>query len=296
MQENIQNNLPNIAIVAGMPRTGTTTLYHNLQKHPSVFVPFRKEIFYFSFYYDRGEDWYRGLYRNATPGQVCFDISPDYFYDNQVIERIIQFNPNAKVILGVRDPVEWILSLYNQLATSNLQILPFEEFIQRFEFRVGDRKVYVEFQNVVTRMIEEYQKAFGDNLLLYDFKLFQRDLLSVLRSIELFVGIAPYFEPENFDNVALNASNRRNSKFVYATINRENFSHLLHSFFPDRLLRYLRSMYYLTVAKKEPSDPRRGHSPQNIQLAEEVFAEERLAVAQLFAEHKMLLGSGIPFP
>ncbi|MBN2757956.1 MAG: hypothetical protein JXR51_12320 [Bacteroidales bacterium] len=41
-----------------MPRAGTTFMYHYLQKHPEVFLPYRKEIQYFDLNYSEGENWY----------------------------------------------------------------------------------------------------------------------------------------------------------------------------------------------------------------------------------------------
>ncbi len=91
-------------VVAGMPRSGTTFLYHNLQKHPALFLPFRKESNYFFVNYARGVEWYRSLYRKITPDQVGGDISPFYFMDQRAIPRIAEFSPDVKVILAVREP------------------------------------------------------------------------------------------------------------------------------------------------------------------------------------------------
>jgi hypothetical protein len=74
----MEKKRPNVFIIPGMPRCATTFLYHNLQKHPSVFCPFRKETNYFSVNYHKGIDWYRHLYREIRPGQIGADVSPSY--------------------------------------------------------------------------------------------------------------------------------------------------------------------------------------------------------------------------
>ena len=43
-------------IVYGMPRTGTTYLYHALADHPQIYVPYRKESMFFSVNFDKGID------------------------------------------------------------------------------------------------------------------------------------------------------------------------------------------------------------------------------------------------
>ena len=101
-------------IIAGMPRGGTTTLYHIFDNHPGFFTPFRKETAYFSLNFYKGEKWYKGLYAGCPDGVPGLDISPQYFVDLRAIERIKALMPNAKVVLSVRDPVDWIKSSFFQ--------------------------------------------------------------------------------------------------------------------------------------------------------------------------------------
>jgi hypothetical protein len=77
--------LPNFLIV-GAPKCGTTALYHYLRQHPQVFLPRRKEPYYFvkpKAQIGRGPKdltWeamvddaevYRGLFNSATSHQRC---------------------------------------------------------------------------------------------------------------------------------------------------------------------------------------------------------------------------------
>ncbi|MFC1808471.1 sulfotransferase, partial [Candidatus Omnitrophota bacterium] len=128
-------NKDKICIIAGMPRTGTTFLYYNMQRHPSIFVTIMKETDFFSLNYDRGFNWYGSLYEKMMPGQVGFDISPLYFQYNKLsIERIREFNPSAKVILTVREPVSWICSLYNSQMSLMFKKIDFSEFIKGYDY------------------------------------------------------------------------------------------------------------------------------------------------------------------
>lgn len=297
LQRSSEKKRPCIAIVAGMPRAGTTTLYHNLQEHPQAFVPFRKETHYFSFNHARGITWYLELFHEVGPDQVGFDICPTYFLCSQALERILQFDSDVKVILSVRDPVEWALSFYTQVSSYSLRVPCFREFLQGYLFHFGDKAVQLELHNsFVTGIIQRYRDTFDDNLLLFDFGLFRRDRLSVLRAIERFVGISHYFEPGNFDEVIFNASNRRNSRLVTKALSREEVVSFLQLAVPDPLLRALRKRLELAGARKEVPSVYERHSPEDIRLAEECFAEDRLAVNALFASHGIQSGSGAPFP
>lgn len=284
-----------IIIYAGMPRSGSTTLYHNLKKHPDVCVPFRKETFYFTFNYYKGIQWYNSLYDDAKPAQICFDISPDYFYDEETIKRILDFNPDVKVILGIRDPIEWILSLYNQLGTYDLKIPPFPDFIKDYPLTIGSQTKHLDFRGMFPRMINAYKSAFRDNLLIYDFTLFQESQLNILRIIEKFSGISAYFEQDRFDDVAINASNRRNNPLVYHLLNQERFVSILYRVLPDRLIRRAREVYYLLAAKGKPTSPLQKHSKENIETAQKFFQEDQQFYQELFKKNRIQLGSGKPF-
>jgi hypothetical protein len=199
-----------VFVIPGMPRCATTFLYHNLEKHPSVFCPFRKETNYFSVNYQKGSDWYWNLYRGIRPGQVGADVSPSYFLHRKAIDRMKRFNPQMRVVLGVRDPVEWALSLYNQLLTHAWRGPDLSDFIERFPYPFGGEAIIIELRDgFVTKMVENYRKAFGDNLLLYHFDFFKNNPLAVLRSIEHFLDIPPYYSEYNFDNMIINAGLNR---------------------------------------------------------------------------------------
>ena len=196
-----------IIIIGGMPRSGTTFLYHNIQKHPAIYVPYRKELEFFNYYYDKGYDWYLDHFKDMKPGQVGFDIGPKYFLDAAVVDRIKKFNPDIKVILGIRNPVEFALSWYAQYSTFNLQMPPFEEFIKSYSLKRLDKVLQVHLDNdLIPRMIEEYRSAFGENLLMFNYNLFKKSPLAILQTIENFAGVDPYFNEDNFDNVVINGS------------------------------------------------------------------------------------------
>jgi hypothetical protein len=50
--------LPSVLII-GAQKSGTTSLFNYLVRHPDVLPSLRKEVHYFDFNYDRGLKWYR---------------------------------------------------------------------------------------------------------------------------------------------------------------------------------------------------------------------------------------------
>lgn len=284
-----------IVIIAGMPRTGTTFLYHNLQKHPSIFVPYRKELEYFNFYYDKGTDWFLEHFDGIRPDQIGLDIGPKYFLSDAAVERIAAYNPNCKVIVGVRDPIDFALSWYAQYSTFHFKMPPFEEFIEYYRVSRRGKSIEVRIKdNLIPRMINKLSETFGENLLLYDYKEIRRGPLDLLRAIEGFVGVPHYFDDNNFDNVVINAAVRRHNKLFAYIMSREAVIVVLRRLFPPMLLRYLRGKYDM-ASKRESGSARTTYLPEHIAIAERALAPQRERVQDLFATSGFVLGSGLPF-
>jgi hypothetical protein len=289
-----------ITIVAGMPRSGTTFLYHALGKHPAIFVPFIKETDYFSVNYDLGRKWYLGLFQEMLPQQVGFDISPSYFLVPSTVDRIREFDRHIRVVLAVRDPAEFASSLYCQLRNASWRMPPFESFIEHYVGKLGPARVDLALrENVVPGRLEQYRKAFGENLLLYSYALFKRNPLFVLQAIESFVGVPRHFNEETFENVVINAANRKNIKlFSYLMGQLKRGAGL--AFVTNASVRGMLKSVRTTsdrMSKKDYDDSRIGQYPQEyMQIAEEALSDQRAAVTELFAEAEMQLGSGTPYP
>ena len=78
------------ALIIGAQKSGTTSLFNYLVRHPDVLAPFAKEIHYFDLHYDRGLRWYRGHFpysRRLRDGTLTLDASPYYLVHPQVPQR-----------------------------------------------------------------------------------------------------------------------------------------------------------------------------------------------------------------
>ncbi len=107
--------------IVGAPKCGTTALHTYLGEHPNVFVCTPKEPNYFATdfptqRYVRNHDAYLGLYRAATPRHtVIGEASAWYLYSGEAIANIRKFEPNARIIAMVRNPVDMLPSLHRML-------------------------------------------------------------------------------------------------------------------------------------------------------------------------------------
>ncbi len=283
-------------IVPGMPRSGTTFLYHNLQRHPGLYLAFRKESNYFCVNHGKGLDWFKRLYAEMRPGQMGGDISPYYWLDEASVRRIHEFSPRAPVIAGVRKPSQVALSLYTQTVTQAYGVPPFAQFIEEYTFDVAGRPLPVRLRGgILTRMLEQCCAAFGERLLLFHYDFFKNDRLAVLRAIERFLGLHPHFTADNFDDVLINAGNRRGFKPLTVALRNELLIKALEITLPRRVIQRLRGGLDKSAAADSAPPPPGTQTPENRALAAEAFADEDARVEALFAGRGLLLGNGQDF-
>ena len=103
---------PNCFIAGGI-RCGTTWLHAALASHPDVCAsPVEKELRFFDRFYDRGVEWYHGHYPARTTSRWVLDSSPSYLDGESVVDRLHAYEPDARLIFLLRDPVRRAYSDY----------------------------------------------------------------------------------------------------------------------------------------------------------------------------------------
>lgn len=121
-------NKPNFFIL-GAPKCGTTSMYHWLNQHSRIFFPKIKEPHFFST--DLNEKkravkdlaTYLSLYTEATENHsILGEASVFYLYSEKAVENIINFNPNARFLVMLRNPVDMVVSLHNQYLYSGNEV------------------------------------------------------------------------------------------------------------------------------------------------------------------------------
>lgn len=119
----LTSEAPNLFIV-GAPKCGTTSLSTYLRGHPQVFMSLPKEPHYFSFDLPRYrkvsiEADYLNLFDSAWGNfDVIGEASATYMYSRMALPSIREFNPSAKIIVMLRNPMEMVHSMYYQLLYS----------------------------------------------------------------------------------------------------------------------------------------------------------------------------------
>jgi hypothetical protein len=110
-----QENNKDIFYIAGAQKCGTTAIWQYLSLHKNIVAPQIKESHFFSCdqRYRQGYAHYIDMLGQNESGKLRFDASPSYLNSQDAHVRLNEFNPDAKIILILRDPVERAFSAWN---------------------------------------------------------------------------------------------------------------------------------------------------------------------------------------
>jgi hypothetical protein len=131
-------------VVAGVQKAGTTALHDFLAQHPRVAL-LRDQALHF---FDKEEHFgssragrvaepdYDVLLENFDSGwrwRVAGEVTADYLYYPCALERIARYNPDMKVIVSLRNPVERAFSQWNMRREKGQEPLEFIDALKRDE-------------------------------------------------------------------------------------------------------------------------------------------------------------------
>ena len=107
--------------IAGAPKCGTTALSEYLRDHPKVFISEPKEPHYFTFDFEQyrvTKTWseYLNLFAQSTSEHTAIgEGSVFYLCSSVAFRKIKEYDPQAKIIVMLRNPVDMIYSFHSQL-------------------------------------------------------------------------------------------------------------------------------------------------------------------------------------
>lgn len=203
-------NKPNLFIIGGA-KCGTTSLWHMLNSHPEVFMSYPKEPNFFSFSdYKERLNKYENLFANVSNEKIIGEASPIYSQTilvPQISKRIYDYNPNAKIIYIVREPIDRLKSLWRQTLhtghwykqvpklNSDLEIplMPknFIKAVYQYPAFLPSLKYYTHLNNYRTYFKDE-------NILLLFFEDLKNDPKSLYLGITNFLNIQEFSDDTSF--------------------------------------------------------------------------------------------------
>jgi hypothetical protein len=93
----------------GAQKCATAWLHSMLEDHPQISMAKtfegKKDTEFFSYYYDRGFEWYERNFENKE-NRITGEYSTSYFCSYDAPERIYNYSPEMKLIVSLRHPVD----------------------------------------------------------------------------------------------------------------------------------------------------------------------------------------------
>jgi hypothetical protein len=125
--------------IVGQPKSGTTALAWFLGQHPQICMSSPKEPVYFAkdliqesdafyglpkYFEFRTEEDYAAAFAHCRPGQLRGDASTPYLLSRVAASNIRAANPEAKIIIMLRDPVSFMHSLHMEYVNETIEDEP----------------------------------------------------------------------------------------------------------------------------------------------------------------------------
>lgn len=158
-------------LIIGAGRSGTTTIFKYLEQHKQVCFSKIKEIHYFSIeeLFNRGEKYYHSFFEKNNKTKIFASADTYLFISDKAIERIYKYNPNIKILIMLRNPVERAFSGYNYAINNGymknnisfIQSIENEENILKKSSSIEEKNNLCNaYQSLYHFHIERWQKTF----------------------------------------------------------------------------------------------------------------------------------------
>lgn len=220
--------VPNF-ILAGAMKSGTTFLTNLLLNHPDIkFIDRKMDYSYFDDdrIYKRGKDWYLSLFNdlveNKKEGTLIGQTSADINFNPESVNRVLEHDPNMKLIFVLRHPIERTYSLYWHQYGMAREHRRFEQAIENE--RVVLNKSYNNFKHKSFVERSRYDKQFKnivgvvpeENLLILDFDSLVKDTKTTVNIVLDFLGASKINDIEdlNFSKLPKNPALIPTSHFI----------------------------------------------------------------------------------
>jgi len=143
--------------VLGAAKSGTTSLHVYLDQHPDIFMSKPKEPFFFEAEYARGATFYYNKYFGGWRGEkIVGESRHRNLYLPYIPSRLSDYNPEAKLIVVLRNPAERAVSHWWHWRSRGLEPLSPAAAFQNDLERILEGKTVASPQE-----IERYVATFG---------------------------------------------------------------------------------------------------------------------------------------
>lgn len=243
------------AFIIGAPRSGTTSLFHYLGSHPEVCTSELKEPCYFCSHDPwiqkaRGpvverEEEYLDLFPDKSKA-VVLEATTDYLWVQGTGERLASFNPDAKIILLLRDPIERAHSHYFLYKRNGKEPLSFSEAVKAERPKRRDYILPGKYWTHYVRWSDIFPK---DQLHVVASSNFFLNTEESLEEICRFLQIDSDVDQMNVDKVHRRTKNPKN-EFTRWILTNEFIQDTVRSLLPGSLVDILRNKFIVDTYER----------------------------------------------
>ncbi|WP_299487742.1 sulfotransferase domain-containing protein [Acaryochloris sp. IP29b_bin.137] len=249
--------LPNFLII-GAPKSGTTSLYYNLKKHPQIYMSPLKEIHFFHKHKDYidHEDLskYQNYFKNVNKESAIGEATTTYLYSINAPGSIQRFIPNAKLIAVLRNPIDRAYSEYLMQYRNN-----------RLPDNISEKDLFPYFSHLISEDSKSSLLQYGfywkslsrytnivepNNLKIFLFENLKHDTPRVLQDICRFLSVDDTYFLGNY-SPTFNQAGIPKNKTIYSLLEhfRRTYGPGLSRYFPESTYETLRKLYVETRSR-----------------------------------------------
>jgi sulfotransferase family protein len=166
-------------ILAGAQKSGTTALHYFLSRHPNITMGDQQEIHFFDndamFMTEADYEQLHQHYPLLGPSMLAGDCTPSYMYHQPAAERIWKYNPQIKLLILLRNPVERAFAHWNMQRFRGREPLDFFDAVREEETRIAGAP------SVEARRFAYIDRGFYGTQLARIFRFFPREQVKVVK-------------------------------------------------------------------------------------------------------------------
>lgn len=152
-------------LMVGCSRCGTTWVDKALREHPEIYLPPKKQSYFFNTHYDKGIKWYLSQFIGITENHKAIGEIATYYSQPDLVPLLAKHFPNAKLMMSVRNPVERAYSYYQSRA-SKFDWTSIEQAIEDQPNDILERGKYIDQIETILEYfpMEQFKLVFFDDL------------------------------------------------------------------------------------------------------------------------------------
>jgi len=267
---------PNLFIV-GEPKSGTTALHFLLGQHRDIYMSKEKEPAYFAkdfiqesdefhkrrlFFHYRNEDEYLSLFRRQNE-TIQGESSTDYLFSKVAAQEIYEFNPEAKIVIMLRNPIDFLYSLHSEYIQMQVEdVNDFRSALALEAVRKAGKHIpktvmfpsqlyYLDRANYIVH-IDRFFKCFRrDQIKIAFFEEFVQDNSKLSNEVVRFLGLSEFAPKIKI----VNPNYRVRSKFAWSFFHQPALKKTARAMMPlsiyNRFKQFLKGMF-LETAERAP--------------------------------------------